>query len=126
MNKHKNVLSNLHSAFYIFGTFRKLRQKYGDIYSLYLGNDLTIMLNSYKVIYQAAVTNWDVFSGRPNVLANDATGRKKGVIMVEGLLWKNRRKFLLGRLQEFGFGKSSFETKQFERSRVLHQCFKGR
>ena len=63
------------------------------------------------MIHEAAVVNGNVFSGGPAILANDEIGGKKGVIMAEGLLWKNQRKFAHGRLQEFGFGKSSFETK---------------
>ena len=95
----------------ILETFRKLRQKHGDIFSLYLGKDLTIVINSYKLIHEAAVTKGDVFSGRPGILANDMHGGRKGVISTEGLLWKSQRKFTHGRLQEFGFGKSSFESK---------------
>ena len=95
----------------VIGTFRKLSKEHGDVFSLYLGKDLNIVLNSYKVIHKAAVTNGNVFSGRPTILTNEATGGKKGMAMAEGLLWKNQRKFTHGRLQEFGFGKSSFETK---------------
>lgn len=95
------------------GTLRKLRQKHGDIFSFYLGKDLNtcIVLNGYKVIHEAAVIKGNVFSGRPSILVNDAMGGKKGIVLTEGLLWKNQRKFTHGRLQQFGFGKSSFETK---------------
>ena len=64
------------------------------------------------MIHEAAVVNGNVFSGRPSVLDNEATGGgKKGVILSEGPFWKNQRKFTHGRLQEFGFGKLSFESK---------------
>ena len=95
----------------VIGTFRKLRQKHGDVFSLYLGKDLNIVLNGYKAIHEAAVVNGNVFSGRPTILANDVTGGKKWIILSDGLLWRNQRKFTHGRLQEFGFGKSSFESK---------------
>ena len=91
--------------------FRRLRQKHGDVISLYLGKDLVIVLSGYNVIHKAAVVKGNVFSGRPAILANDATGGKNGIIMAEGLLWKNQRRFTHGRLQQFGFGKSSFEAK---------------
>ena len=95
----------------VIGTFGKLRQKHGDVFSLYLGKDLNIVLNGYKVIHEAAVTNGNVFSGRPSVLANDATGGKLGINVAEGNLWKSQRQFTHACLQEFGFGKASFEIK---------------
>ena len=70
----------------ILGTFRKLRQKHGDIFSIYLGRDLNIVLNGYQVIHEAAVKHGNVFSGRPSVLANEATGGKEGINMAEGNL----------------------------------------
>ena len=35
----------------------------------------------------------------------------KGLFFSDGPLWKNQRQFTHRRLQEFGFGKSSFESK---------------
>ena len=95
----------------VIGAFRKLRQKHGDVFSLYLGKDLNIVLNGHKVLNEAAVTNGNVFSGRPSVLANDATGGKQGINMAEGNLWRSQRQFTHARLREFGFGKASFEIK---------------
>lgn len=108
----------------ILGTFRKLRQKHGDIFSFYLGKDLTIVINGYTLIQKAAVTKGGVFSGRPEVLLNDVTGGRVGVIFSEGELWKRQRKFTHVNLQEFGFGKTSFEGKILEEVKcfieVLH------
>ena len=91
----------------VLGIFRKLRQEHGDVFSLYFGKELTIVLNSYKVINEAAVVNGKVFSGRPSSFSDDATGGKTGIV----LSWSNQRRFLNECLQYFGFGKTSFETK---------------
>ena len=97
----------------VLGVFRKLRHEHGDVFSLYFGKELTIVLNSYKVIHEAAVVNGKVFAGRPSSLSNDATGGKNGIILSDGSLWSNQRRFLNECLQHFGFGKASFETKIF-------------
>ncbi|KAK7465118.1 hypothetical protein BaRGS_00037697 [Batillaria attramentaria] len=46
-------------------TFRKWRRQYGDIFSLYMGRQLTVVLNGHKVIKEALVKQADVFSDRP-------------------------------------------------------------
>ena len=91
---------------------RKLRQRHGNIFSLYIGKDLNIVLNGYETIHEAAVVKGNLFTGRPSVLENDDIGcGNKGIVLSDGLLWKNQRQFTHRRLQEFGFGKSSFESK---------------
>ena len=92
--------------------FRKLRREHGNIFSLYIGKDLTIVLNGYETIHEAAVVKGNLFTGRPSVFENDDMGSgNNGITNSKGPLWKNQRQFTHRRLQEFGFGKSSFESK---------------
>ena len=93
----------------ITGIFRKLRKKHGDVFSLYFGKDLTIVLNGYDLIHEAAVVNRNLYSGRPAVLLNEVTG-KKGIGLADGQVGKKLRKFTHGCLKHFGFGKLSFEA----------------
>ena len=44
---------------------RKYRKLYGDIYSLYLGTKLVIVIAGYDKINEAFVKNANVFSNRP-------------------------------------------------------------
>lgn len=44
---------------------RRYRKKYGDIYSLYLGNKFVIIIAGYDKIKEAFLKNADVFSDRP-------------------------------------------------------------
>ena len=91
---------------------RKLRREHGNIFSLYIGKDLNIVLNGYETIHEAAVVKGNLFTGRPSVLENDDIGcGNKGIGLSDGPLRKHQRKFTHRRLQEFGFGKSSFESK---------------
>ena len=97
-----------------FKGFRTMRQKHGDIFSLYLGRDLAVVINGYDNIYYAAVRQGGLFSARPKVFLTGLTEKPRGLIMANGLLWKEQRKFANASLQEFGFGKHSFEWKVME------------
>ena len=95
----------------VLNTFRKLRQKHGDIFSFYFGKDLAIVINGYDKIQQAAMKNGDLFSGRPRNLFSTIAANGKGILFSEGQFWKRQRKFTNSCLQEFGFGKTSLEDK---------------
>ena len=59
--------------------YRIWRKKYGDVFSLYLGNRLVIVLNGYTAIREALVTQSHIFSGRPeNVLVFDTVNKRRG------------------------------------------------
>ena len=93
----------------IRNTFSQLQQKHGNVFSFYLGKDLTVVINGYDLIHKAAVKNGNVFSDRPSDLLNNFIAKGKGVIMSKGRFWKEQRKFTHTSLQEFGFGKTSIE-----------------
>ena len=44
---------------------RRYRKQYGDIYSLYFGNKLVIVISGYSYLKEAFVKNGDIFSDRP-------------------------------------------------------------
>ena len=90
-------------------TFSQLQQKHGNVFSFYLGKDLVVVISGYDLIHKAAVRNGSMFSDRPRDLLNNITTKGKGVIMAKGKFWKEQRKFTHTSLQNFGFGKSSFE-----------------
>ena len=46
-------------------TLRKFRKEYGDVYSLYLGTKLAIVISGYDAIKEAFLRNGDIFSNRP-------------------------------------------------------------
>ena len=98
----------------VLKTFRKLRKKYGDVFSFYMGKELMIIINGYEHIYKAAVLRGHLFSARPeNYMTNVDSGsaRGKGIIFSSGTFWKSQRRFVYSHLQNLGFGKSSFEEK---------------
>ncbi|BFZ13150.1 hypothetical protein BsWGS_16189 [Bradybaena similaris] len=51
-------------------TFEKWRNQCGDIYSVYMGQSLAVVLNGYDVLKEALVTKGDAFSDRPYALVD--------------------------------------------------------
>ncbi|XP_030587881.1 cytochrome P450 2J6-like [Archocentrus centrarchus] len=92
--------------------FEKLRKSYGDVYSIFIGNKPTVVINGVKAMKEAMVTKAIDFAGRPQGLfVNDITDGK-GVIMADyGSKWKEHRRFALMTLRNFGLGKNSMENR---------------
>ena len=64
-------------------TFRKWRQKYGDVFRVRMGSWDTIVVNGYNAVKEAMVKQGDDFSGRPDFLSIKAVksieGREDGL-----------------------------------------------
>nr|KAG5689235.1 hypothetical protein BaRGS_014891 [Batillaria attramentaria] len=85
-------------------TFRKWRRQYGDILSLYMGRQLTVVLNGDKVIKEALVKQADVFSDRPDFGFAFLVTDQKCIANASGEEWKTVRRACLEILREFGVG----------------------
>ncbi|XP_067675688.1 cytochrome P450 2U1-like [Haliotis asinina] len=94
--------------------FKNLRQKYGDIFSLYVFHKPLIVLNGYSVLKEAIVKNADVFSDRPHSFLSDFILKGKGIVGTSGDLWHEQRRFALNTLREFGAGRTIMEDKIHE------------
>ncbi|TSS60380.1 Cytochrome P450 2D3 [Bagarius yarrelli] len=91
--------------------FEKLAERYGNVYSLYVGMKPVVVLHGLKVIREALVNKAADFSGRPQNLVRDVT-RGKGIILADyGVQWKEHRRFALMTLRNFGLGKQSMENR---------------
>ncbi|XP_014665615.1 PREDICTED: cytochrome P450 2B4-like isoform X1 [Priapulus caudatus] len=107
-------------------TLTSMSQQYGNIFSVYMGNMLTVVLNDYDTVKEAFLKMGDVFSGRPDLYviktsSSDHNG-VHGLILTEGAHWREQRKFALEALREFGMGKISLEGKiQEEVQALLHE-----
>ncbi|XP_023121496.2 cytochrome P450 2F2-like [Amphiprion ocellaris] len=90
----------------------RLRKSYGNVYSLFIGPNLAVVINGVKVMKEAIVTKATDFAGRPqDLFINDVTHRK-GVILVDyGTSWREHRRFALMTFRNFGLGKKSMEER---------------
>ncbi|KAL3884077.1 hypothetical protein ACJMK2_030299 [Sinanodonta woodiana] len=99
--------------------FRKWRKQYGDVFSVYMGSQLLVVLNGYTIIKEALVTRGTVFSDRPHNFMLDKIKDGEGVIFTSGASWKKQRKLAVNCLQELGFGRSSFEVCIADEAKIL-------
>ncbi|XP_078674382.1 cytochrome P450 2U1-like isoform X2 [Branchiostoma floridae x Branchiostoma belcheri] len=100
-------------------------KKYGDVFTVYRGPMMSIVLNGYAAIHEALVKNADVFSSRHS---STASVPPAGIISGTGIVrepygpkLKEHRKFALVSLRDFGVGKRSLEGKILEETRALQQ-----
>ncbi|XP_076441364.1 cytochrome P450 2U1-like isoform X2 [Babylonia areolata] len=87
------------------------RRQYGDVFSLYMGGKLVVVLASYSAIREALVTFADVFSDRPHLLIMDQIAKNKGISCTSGPTWKEQRKTSLKILRAMGMGKNVLAEK---------------
>ncbi|XP_076452542.1 cytochrome P450 2B4-like [Babylonia areolata] len=92
-------------------SFREWRARYGDVFSLYLGRQLVVVLNGYRVIRQALVTQGDVFSDRPHLPFLEMVSKSRGVINTSGELWKDQRRTAMRILRDLGMGRNVLADK---------------
>ncbi|XP_039271391.2 cytochrome P450 2J6-like isoform X1 [Styela clava] len=104
-------------------TYMNMKNKYGSIFSVRIGSKDWIVLNDYKSIYEAYVTQGHAFSGRPNVVILDVlSGHGNGMGFNDyGEMWKIQRAFLSKALRKLSAGKGRFESAIVEESRYLNE-----
>ncbi|XP_043512841.1 probable cytochrome P450 303a1 [Frieseomelitta varia] len=109
---------------YMFRTCSALCKKYGPVVGLKVGTDRIVVLNDHDSI-RTMLTNEDC-DGRPVGLLYDARtfGSRKGLVLVDGNLWIEQRKFVLRHLRDFGFGRQDMMMIIQEESRSLVEHIK--
>ncbi|KAK3597329.1 hypothetical protein CHS0354_010966 [Potamilus streckersoni] len=90
---------------------RRLRKKYGNVYRLYVGTRLCVLICGYKAFKEAFISRGDEFSYRPHMFITDKICQNKGIVCSTGDIWKKHRKFALITLRNFGMGKSILEKR---------------
>ncbi|KAG8240025.1 hypothetical protein J437_LFUL016411 [Ladona fulva] len=91
-------------------TFTSLAKEYAtQILGIKVGKDRLIVLCSYEAARE--VLSREEFDGRPTGVFFDTRtwGIRRGVIVVDGPLWHEQRRFILRHLKDFGFARRSME-----------------
>ncbi|XP_051560077.1 cytochrome P450 2F2-like [Myxocyprinus asiaticus] len=98
----------------------KFAQRYGSLYSLYIGRQPAVVLAGQKVIREALVTQGVEFAGRSDTMFVSHITKNKGVIMADfGEGWREHRRFALTTLRNFGLGKRSMEERILEEVKYI-------
>ncbi|XP_047424379.1 cytochrome P450 2F2-like [Mugil cephalus] len=91
--------------------FERLRNCYGNVYSLFLGPKPAVIINGLQAMKEAMITKAADFAGRPqDIFVSDLT--QNGMVLADyGTGWKEHRRFALMTLRNFGLGKQSMEQR---------------
>ncbi|KAK6175046.1 hypothetical protein SNE40_013587 [Patella caerulea] len=99
--------------------FAKFRRRYGDLFSLYIGNKHIIVLNGFETLQDLLVKRGYKLSDRLETNSMEMLGGFKGIISTSGKLWREQRTVSLALLQKLDSGKQSTEDKIQEESVYL-------
>ncbi|XP_067316999.1 cytochrome P450 2G1-like [Anolis sagrei] len=100
-------------------SFIALKDKYGPIFTLYLGPRRVVVLCGHEVLKEALVDHGDQFCGRGEVAILDQTFKGSGMTFSNGESWKKLRHFSLITLKNLGMGKCSIEERIQEEAQYL-------
>lgn len=83
----------------------------GEIFSLYFGTTLVVVLSSYDVLKETLIKKADIFSDKPKGGMFPISPKVLGIINTSGALWKENRTTVLSILKNFGMGKNVMAEK---------------
>ncbi|NWQ76950.1 CP2J2 protein, partial [Columbina picui] len=104
-------------------TFRKLTEKYGDIFGLKMGISSFVIVNVLRLVKEVLVNQGENFLDRPEMPVDKELFSKRGLVLSNGHLWKQQRRFTLSTLRNLGLGKRSLEERIQEECRYLVDAF---
>ncbi|XP_041646717.1 cytochrome P450 2J4-like [Cheilinus undulatus] len=102
-----NIFSVDHSRAH--ESLTQLAGKYGDVFSLRMGQEWMVVLNGFEVLKEALVNQGGSLADRPPLPLLMDMCHGLGVILSSGHLWKQQRRFVLSTLRNFGLGKKTLE-----------------
>ncbi|XP_053462344.1 cytochrome P450 2B6 isoform X2 [Nycticebus coucang] len=100
-------------------SFLKLQEKYGDVFTVYLGPRPVVMLCGTEAIREALVDQAEYFSGRGKIAIVEPVFQGHGVVFANGDRWKALRRFSVATMRDFGMGKRSVEERIQEEAQCL-------
>ncbi|XP_043921841.1 cytochrome P450 2J5-like [Protopterus annectens] len=104
--------------------YEKLGKQFGNVYSVYLGNNAVVIFRGYQMVKEALVNHATEFADRPSDPIFHAISKNKGILFAYyGKSWKEKRRLSLRMMKNLGMGKISMESTILEESKYLLKSF---
>ncbi|XP_075043035.1 cytochrome P450 2A4-like [Mixophyes fleayi] len=98
----------------------KLSEKYGEVFTIYLGSRPVIVVTGYKAVKEVYVDRSDDFLARGDVHSFDICYKNYGIAFTSNMeRWRELRSFSLSALRDFGMGKRNTEEQIQEEAQCL-------
>ncbi|XP_027746358.1 cytochrome P450 2J6-like isoform X2 [Empidonax traillii] len=91
------------------GSLRKLAKTYGNICTMWLGHRPMVVLYGFQAVKNGLTTNSEDVSGRLQTYVFNRFANGKGILVSNGLIWKQQRHFGIGTLRKLGMGNKGME-----------------
>ena len=103
-----------------------MAQKYGDVFSLKLGNRLVVVLNGESAINQAIIKHSVAFAGRPQLHTFKLANPQSNSLTLTDYShqWRLSRKISVSAIHNFVKDTDAFGEKLLQESQRLVHCFK--
>uniref|UniRef100_A0A914WU01 Unspecific monooxygenase n=1 Tax=Plectus sambesii TaxID=2011161 RepID=A0A914WU01_9BILA len=96
------------------------KKQFGPVYTVWLGPYANVFVTDYDVMHDALVKQGDAYAGRMrNYAIDQVRGGNRGILLSEGNLWLEQRRFALHVLRDFGVGRSIMEDNILTEGKAL-------
>ncbi|XP_034264198.1 cytochrome P450 2J2-like [Pantherophis guttatus] len=102
---------------------KKLAEKYGNIYTLWLGNQPVVVLSGFKAVKEGLVRYGEEFGGRTLTAFFLSRGKGRGIVFSNGHIWKKQRQIGNASLRLLGLGNKVIEHQIKEGAQQLIEIF---
>ncbi|XP_062977592.1 cytochrome P450 2C20-like [Elgaria multicarinata webbii] len=103
----------------LYKSYNKLIDKYGPIFTVWMGPTPVVVLCGYEVVKDAFLDHAEEFGGHPAIPIRDKVGKGQGLTSRDETKWRELRRFTLSTLREFGMGKKTMSKKVQEEALCL-------